>query len=307
MFFQSRVGRFLLLIGPFFLFISVAQISLDYLSLGEEERQHILDGCRHVYLDMGTNSGVQIRKLYQPQLFPNASVLPIFDKFFGPIGKRDLKTVCAVGFEPNILHNKALHQLEKHYQDCGWRVYINLGTGVGKEEKMNVPYAHKKVWQGGEGWAMSDQLGVMGRFSDDGNYTKDITEGTLSNVRQIRIADFIKRVVATRRFDSSSQDPTQHPPSVVMKLDVEGRELDVVPDLVMSGALQHIDHLHVDWTRDDWTNIPLVNDLSRAMETLSTLGKDRGLVRTTEIVYLEDESYLYYQGSLPNCIEQGAS
>ena len=79
----------------------------------------------------------------------------------------------------------------------------------------------------------------MGRFSDDGNYTKDITEGTLSNVRQIRIADFIKTVVATRRwivdfflfcaivdllrFDSSSQVPTQHPPSVVMKLDVEGR------------------------------------------------------------------------------------
>ena len=27
------------------------------------------------------------------------------------------------------------------------------------------------------------------------------------------------------------------------------RELDVVPDLVMSGALQHIDHIHVDWTR----------------------------------------------------------
>ena len=26
---------------------------------GEEER-HILDGCRHVYLDMGTNSGVII-------------------------------------------------------------------------------------------------------------------------------------------------------------------------------------------------------------------------------------------------------
>ena len=75
--------------------------------------------------------------------------------------------------------------------------------------------AFVQVWQGGEGWAMSDQLGilgwmekdtnstflgVMGRFSDDGNYTKDITEGTLSNVRQIRIADFIKTVVATRRW-----------------------------------------------------------------------------------------------------------
>ena len=74
--------------------------------------------------------------------------------------------------------------------------------------------AFVQVWQGGEGWAMSDQLGILGwkktqiqrslgvkeRFSDDGNYTKDITEGTLSNVRQIRIADFIKTVVATRRW-----------------------------------------------------------------------------------------------------------
>ena len=97
-------------------------------------------------------------------------------------------------------------------------------------------------------------------------------------------------IVDLLRFDSTPQVPTQHPPSVVMKLDVEGRfiwnlnkhshchpfnghlsnhyndfkpsfcatsvfweqlqrELDVVPDLVMSGALQHIDHLHVDWTR----------------------------------------------------------
>ena len=53
------------------------------------------------------------------------------------------------------------------------------------------------------GWKKTQiqrSLGVMGRFSADGNYTKDITEGTLSNVRQIRIADFIKTVVATRRW-----------------------------------------------------------------------------------------------------------
>ena len=52
------------------------------------EEENFLDGCRHVFLDMGTNTGVQIRKLYEPHLFPNASVLPIFDKFFGPIGER---------------------------------------------------------------------------------------------------------------------------------------------------------------------------------------------------------------------------
>ena len=35
---------------------------------------------------------------------------------------RDLTTICTVGFEPNIIHNKVLHQLEEQYQACGWRV-----------------------------------------------------------------------------------------------------------------------------------------------------------------------------------------
>merc|ERR1712156_765721 len=261
--------------------ISVAQIFPGSLPQGKE-RQEFLDGCRHVYLDMGTNAGVQIRKLYQPHLFPNASVLPIFDKFFGPIGTRDLKTICTVGFEPNIMHYETLKQLEKHYHDCGWRVYINLGTGVGKEEKMNVPYTHKKVWN------------CPGR-------NMGCDEGTRSNVRQIRIADFIKDVVASRRFENSLANPTPYPPSVVMKLDVEGRELDVVPDLVMSGALQHIDHIHVDWTRDNYTDTTLIDELSSAMDTLSRLGKDRTLLRTTEVSGLDDETYMYFEGSLPYC------
>ena len=56
------------------------------------------------------------------------------------------------------------------------------------------------------GWKKTQiqrSLGVMGRFSDEGNYTVDIDEGTLSNVRQIRIADFIKDVVASRRWVDS--------------------------------------------------------------------------------------------------------
>jgi len=300
----------LLLLCLLIFFISVEQIFPGSLPQGKE-RQEFLDGCRHVYLDMGTNAGVQIRKLYQPNLFPNASVLPIFDKFFGPIETRDLKTICAVGFEPNPYHHETLMQLEKHYQDCGWRVYINLETGVGKEEKM-VPYVHKKQWACpgrdmgcNPGEAMYDKKGVMGRFTDngnDGNYTADIDIGTLVQVRQIRIADFIKEVVASRRFENNPASSTQYPPSVVMKLDVEGRDLDVVPDLVMSGALQHIDHLGVDWTRDNYTDVALVNELSSAMETLSRFGKDRRLLRTTEVVYLEDESYTYFEVPNPYCI-----
>ena len=79
------------------------------------------------------------------------------------------------------------------------------------------------------------------------------------------------------------------------------RDLDVVPDLVMSGALQHIDHLGVDWTRccvhinniymfftpsrDNYTDVALVNELSSAMDTLSRFGKSRRLLRTTEVAF----------------------
>ena len=36
-----------------------------------------LDGCLHVYLDVGSNVGVQVRKVYQPGLFPWAPSLKV--------------------------------------------------------------------------------------------------------------------------------------------------------------------------------------------------------------------------------------
>ena len=62
------------------------------------EGENFLDGCQHVYLDMGTNTGVQIRKLFEPHLFPNASVLPIFDKFFGRAEKRKVILIMLIRF-----------------------------------------------------------------------------------------------------------------------------------------------------------------------------------------------------------------
>ena len=81
-----------------------------------------LDGCLHVFLDLGSNRGVQIRKLYQPYLFPGAGVLQIFDRYFGPFAERNLSEVCAVGFEPNPRHESLLKETESAYNQCGWKV-----------------------------------------------------------------------------------------------------------------------------------------------------------------------------------------
>ena len=47
-----------------------------------------LDGCYHVYLDVGSNRGNQVRKLFEPEKYQNASAIQIFDKYFGPVKHR---------------------------------------------------------------------------------------------------------------------------------------------------------------------------------------------------------------------------
>ena len=72
-----------------------------------------LDGCYHVYLDVGSNIGVQVRKLYEPDLYKDAPFVQLFKEGFGSIQERRkhpevTDTVCAVGFEPNPHHVKIL-------------------------------------------------------------------------------------------------------------------------------------------------------------------------------------------------------
>ena len=56
---------------------------------------------------MGSNVGVQVRKLFEPSLYPKAPFVNVFDKEFGTVEARK-KSVCAVGFEPNPHHTKRL-------------------------------------------------------------------------------------------------------------------------------------------------------------------------------------------------------
>ena len=45
----------------------------------------IADGCQHVYLDLGTNVGFQVRKLFEPELYPASAgdSIAVFNRFFG--------------------------------------------------------------------------------------------------------------------------------------------------------------------------------------------------------------------------------
>lgn len=72
------------------------------------KQPHIWQDCRQgIYIDLGTNLGVQIRKLYDPQQFPGAPVLPYYNQTFG----HNRSNVCSIGVEPNSnpSHTSYLH------------------------------------------------------------------------------------------------------------------------------------------------------------------------------------------------------
>lgn len=69
---------------------------LKLLETPEKESQNPLDGCLHVFLDLGSNRGLQIRKLYEPHTFPLAPIQPLYEKFFGPPEERNLQEICSV-------------------------------------------------------------------------------------------------------------------------------------------------------------------------------------------------------------------
>ena len=66
--------------------------------------------------------------------------------------------------------------------------------------------------------------------------------------RLLRLSDYILKKVITRKLPDDLDDKVlEKKPSVVMKLDIEGSELEVLTDLLVTGSLQHIDFLTVEY------------------------------------------------------------
>ena len=72
------------------------------------------NNCTDAYLDVGSNIGVQVRKLYEPHKYRGAAMLPVFDEHFGPGPSPERCRVCAIGVEPNPRHSRRLRSVQVH-------------------------------------------------------------------------------------------------------------------------------------------------------------------------------------------------
>jgi hypothetical protein len=219
----------------------------------------LADGCRHVYIDMGTNIGHQIRKLYEPALYPGNPTEPVFSKYFGEAWQRD--GVCAFGFEASPVHEASLQRLERAFHAWGRRVRVFTSTAVSVAE-------HNVTFYTDPGAAKYHEWGAS------------LTTTTLADkkalhpvtVPAIDMACWMKMHVLSRYVPPGGQLP----PAVVMKSDIEEHDMAVLSHMLTSGVLCQVSFVYGEHMTPEW--LVAVKDI---------LGRANC---TTGLLYMDDES-----------------
>ena len=93
------------------------------------------------------------------------------------------------------------------------------------------------------------------------------------------------------------------PPKVLMKMDIEGSEVDVIPDLLSTGTLQYVNTIMVEW--HGWIMASKkkndITYLKRALKKYSVNKKRKYGEFRFKLVNLDDESYGTTKYKFPMC------
>ena len=197
--------------------------------------------CRHVYLDAGTNVGVQIRKVLEPARYPLSGAGRSEHQFvaaakythevmrsnFG--GNASRCNVCAVGIEPNPMHAVRLRKLEAALTAAGFGVVIFHAAAtdaysVASMSKTKADVSHEH-W-GAHLVAVPEE-------------TKDRTDAVM--VRTVDLARLVKELDRRQRRSAAGRG------QLVMKIDIEGSEFVALPQMIMTGALCAVDDIFLEW------------------------------------------------------------
>ena len=291
----------------------------SYVSSNNSDSSHFnfssnlsLDGCYHIYLDVGSNIGIQVRKLFEPHLYPNAIFVNLFNNFFGTSPSLNItqhqqlnphQKICAVGFEPNSQHSKRLKTIEESYNRCGWFVKFFTETAV---SNLN---GNTSFYNGVSPDALDVGGGILSPSVHDGALDP-IEPSKYSPVTVVRLADFLRTVVGVRKIGKI--DP-EAPPKVLMKMDIEGSEIEVMSDLIFSGSTQYVNVWMLEWHERMFQTHPervevssklrdLMQRLSYVCELTHNLTRVEG-VKLCDFKYIEvdDNDYSTNLFQLPKC------
>ena len=212
------------------------------------------------------------------------------------------KSVCAVGFEPNAQHTRHLQELERTYKKCGYFVHFFTETAVSDHSGTATFYA------GSDNSRIDAAGGIMHpSISKQARLRATKTRKTSTQVMLVRLADFLRDTVAKRRIPEV--DP-ERPPRVVMKMDIEGSEVEVVADLISSGSIRFVNVMMAEW-HERYQLKPERLQLSKELKALTEnhtaiCSKTNILSQDSngcdfENIEMDDETYASSEIPLPKC------
>jgi Methyltransferase FkbM domain len=236
--------------------------------------------CKHVYLDLGTNVGVQIKKLYEPHLYPAAPFLSIFDKYFGPYEKSvNRSNVCSFGFEPNPHWAAQLQDIDAAYNRAGFPVVIFTETAVCTHGRNMSFYL--------EPYNTGSQEDGASLLRHHGSSMPEVQVGC------IPISQFINTYVRNRRIaaphTAAGTDTDTGPPKVIAKMDIEGGEYMVLPKMILTGALCVINFIGCEFHSRFIPDPPKSSE--KFLEHVRWLLNHTDECTNTTLSELDDESY----------------
>jgi len=182
-------------------------------------------------------------------------------------------------------------KLSESYETCGIKVLV-YEAGVGHKD-MKLRFAPFNSLLGAE-------VGHDGsaRLIHDDESVKDFTEThfhdsvEVEEVKVMRLAKFITDVVAKRKLPVSAKVVT---PKVVIKADIEGAELKIIPDMLITGALNYVDNLHMEWHGEasyrQGREPTMISKLAPAITAIADLTKREGFDHQLEVEEMDDETY----------------
>mmetsp|Transcript_29378 Transcript_29378/g.78620 ORF Transcript_29378/g.78620 Transcript_29378/m.78620 type:complete len:293 (-) Transcript_29378:39-917(-) len=236
----------------------------------QNDEHQLFAGCSHIFLDVGSNRGTHVRKLFEPQKYPNAKYHALFDQGFGAQEWRRRPSaetgICAFGFEANPRWTSTLQKLEVAYARQGWRAKWFVPAAV-SNKRGNVT-----MWLNDEG--RSNDWGASAIVHSNKN-AKGVS------VPSVNLTDFMVQLNRSARSGYR-----------LMKMDIESAEYIVLPPLVEKQLLcKHVlDMLTIEWhgaVRGKWPR-NLKDDVKRNVRSADKCSSGP----STELKELDDESYV---------------
>lgn len=241
--------------------------------------------CNGVLMGMqGTNLGVQIRKLYHPEQFPNAGVLGLFNSTYGA----NRSGVCVLGVEANPVHTPYLTKLNKYFVKNGYQALVLTETAAAiRAGKVTLHQDHGSPVE----WGAS--LAAGGWQQNTANASNEAV------ITSLDLPAFMTRIL--RPLVMQIELETGKRPPVGMKMDVEGEEYALLPALITSGGLCDLTMIYLEPHRMEFRDADgkAVNMTIPAIDQAFSNMRKANPWCTVQYSHLDDETYYNAARDMP--------